>query len=165
MVSLNLYQSVDKFSSRQIDGIKKKENMFWHFMQIVSNGDYMHGNFKSWFPGKVSRYIKMSSAENFTRVLCVKRRLGYIYLKRIFEILIHLIFTTLWDYSADDKLVIFFFLFFQANRFWQFIQIVSFGNFGNNMYEMLRPFFLEKKIFKIFQNVVCWIFLSRHAKH
>ena len=38
-----------------------------------------------------------------------------------------LTFTTLWAFSADEKLLIFF-LFFPKNRIWYFMQIVSLGH-------------------------------------
>ena len=49
-----------------------------------------------------------------------------------------LTFTTLWAFSADDKLMIFF-LFFPENRIRHFTQIVSY-----NLHEMLYPVFWEK---------------------
>ena len=58
-----------------------------------------------------------------------------------------LTFTTLWAFSADDKLMIFF-LFFPVNRIWHFMQIVS---WGDNLHEMSNPVFWEKqeKYFKM----------------
>ena len=50
------------------------------------------------------------------------------------------LFTTLWAYSADNKLVIFF-LFFPENRIWHFMQIVS---TEDNLHEMSYPVFWEK---------------------
>ena len=52
----------------------------------------------------------------------------------------HLTFTTLWAFSADDRLMIFF-LFFPENRIWHFMQIVS---LGDNLHEMSYPVFWEK---------------------
>ena len=46
----------------------------------------------------------------------------------------------IYQNSADDKLMIFFFLFFPEN-IWHFMQIVS---NGDNLYEMLNPVFWEK---------------------
>ena len=51
-----------------------------------------------------------------------------------------LTFTTLWAFSADDRLMIFF-LFFPENRIWHFMQIVS---LGDNLHEMSNPVFWEK---------------------
>ena len=58
-----------------------------------------------------------------------------------------LTFTTLWAFSADDKLMIFF-LFFPENRIWHFMQIVS---LGDNLHEMSNSVFWEKyeKYFKM----------------
>ena len=56
------------------------------------------------------------------------------------EILLQaLTFTTLWAFSADDRLI--FFLFFPENRIWHFMQIVS---LGDNLHEMSYPVFWEK---------------------
>ena len=55
--------------------------------------------------------IHLSSAENAQRVVKVK------YWDT-------LTFTTLWAFSADEQLMIFF-LFFPENRIWHFMQIVS----------------------------------------
>ena len=55
--------------------------------------------------------------------------------------LVSLTFTTLWAFSADDKLMIFF-LFFPENRIWHFMQIVS---LGDNLHEMSNPVFWENK--------------------
>ena len=52
----------------------------------------------------------------------------------------YLTFTTLWAFSADDRLMIFF-LFFPENRIWHFMQIVS---LGDNLHEMSYPVFWEK---------------------
>ena len=55
--------------------------------------------------------------------------------------------------SADDKLMIFLYFFFQENRLWHFMQIVS----GDNMHEMSKPIFLEKISFmsaKIFTHML-----------
>ena len=52
----------------------------------------------------------------------------------------HLTFTTLWAFSADDRLMIFF-LFFPENRIWHFKQIDS---LGDNLLEMSYPVFWEK---------------------
>ena len=54
-----------------------------------------------------------------------------------------LTFTTLWAFSADDKLMIFFLL-FSENRIWHFMQIVS-------LHEISYPVFLKKirKYFKM----------------
>ena len=54
--------------------------------------------------------------------------------------IIYLTFTTLWAFSADDRLMIFF-LFFPENRIWHFMQIVS---LGDNLHEMSYPVFWEK---------------------
>ena len=51
-----------------------------------------------------------------------------------------LTFTTLWAFSADDKMMLFF-LFFPENRIWHFMQIVS---LGDNLHEMSNPIFWEK---------------------
>ena len=51
-----------------------------------------------------------------------------------------LTFTTLWAFSADDKMMLFF-LFFPENRIWHFMQIVS---LGDNLHEMSNPVFWEK---------------------
>ena len=51
-----------------------------------------------------------------------------------------LTFTTLWAFSADNKLMIFF-LFFPENRIRHFMQIVS---LGDNLHEMSNPVFWEK---------------------
>ena len=40
------------------------------------------------------------------------------------EVITPLTFTTLWAFSADDKMMLFF-LFFPENRIWHFMQIVS----------------------------------------
>ena len=64
-----------------------------------------------------------------------------------------LTFTTLWAFSADDKLMIYF-LFFPENRIRHFMQIVS---SGDNLHEMSYPV-SEKNKKKIFQNAVCWKF-------
>ena len=55
--------------------------------------------------------------------------------------MIHLAFTTLWAFSADGQLMIFF-LFFPENRIWHFMQIVS---WGDNLHEMSNPVFWGKK--------------------
>ena len=55
-------------------------------------------------------------------------------------------FTTLWANTADNTLMIFF-LFFQENRFWHFMQIVS---NRDNLHECHPVFWI------IFQYVVCW---------
>ena len=47
----------------------------------------------------------------------------------------YLTFTTLWANSADDKLVIFFFI-SPENRIWHFMQIVSAGDY---LHEMSNP--------------------------
>ena len=47
----------------------------------------------------------------------------YLWIKYIYPVT----FTTLWAYSADNKLVIFF-LFFPENRILHFMQTVSIGN-------------------------------------
>ena len=52
-----------------------------------------------------------------------------------------LTFTTLWAFSADDKMMLFF-LFFPENRIWHFMQIVS---LGDNLHEMSNPVFWEKE--------------------
>ena len=52
----------------------------------------------------------------------------------------NLTFTTLWAFSADDKMMLFF-LFFPENRIWHFMQIVS---LGDNLHEMSNPVFWEK---------------------
>ena len=52
----------------------------------------------------------------------------------------YLIFTTLWAYSTDDRLMTFFIL-FSGNRFWHFMQILS---IGDNVHEMSNPVFWEK---------------------
>ena len=64
---------------------------------------------------------------------------------------IALTLTTLWAYSADNKLMIFF-LFFPENKIWHFMQIVS---TGDNLHEMSKPVFREK-IRKLFQYAICW---------
>ena len=51
-----------------------------------------------------------------------------------------LTFTTLWAFSADDKMMLFF-LFFPENRIWHSMQIVS---LGDNLHEMSNPVFWEK---------------------
>ena len=51
-----------------------------------------------------------------------------------------LTFTTLWAFSIDGKLMIFF-LFFRVNWIWHFMQIVS---SGDNLHEMSNPVFWEK---------------------
>ena len=66
-----------------------------------------------------------------------------------------LTFTMLWVNSADNKLTIFFFLFFLVKRILHFMQIVSLGQFAWSV----RSNFLGKTR-KIFQNVVCWNFNS-----
>ena len=45
----------------------------------------------------------------------------------LMAIMVCLTFTTLWAFSADDKLMIFF-LFFPENWIWHFMQIVSLGD-------------------------------------
>ena len=52
----------------------------------------------------------------------------------------YLTFTTLWAFSADDKMMLFF-LFFPENRIWHYMQIVS---LGDNLHEMSNPVFWEK---------------------
>ena len=52
----------------------------------------------------------------------------------------YLTFTTLWAFSANGKLMIFL-LFFQENRIWHFMQIVS---WGDNLHEMSNPVLWEK---------------------
>ena len=47
---------------------------------------------------------------------------------------------TLWTYSADEKLIIFF-LFFPEIGLWNFMQIVP---LGDNFHEMSKPIFWEK---------------------
>ena len=42
--------------------------------------------------------------------------------------------------SADEKLIMFF-LFFQENKFWHFVQIVS---NGDNLHKMSKPVFWER---------------------
>ena len=53
----------------------------------------------------------------------------------------YLIFTILWDNSADDKLMVLF-LFFPENRIRRLAQIVC---NGDNLLEMSKPVFWEKK--------------------
>ena len=65
-----------------------------------------------------------------------------------------LTFTTLWVNSKDDKLIIFF-LIFPRKQDLTFMQIVS---IGDNLHEMSKPVFWEKKKKKIFKFVVCWKF-------
>ena len=81
------------------------------------------------------------------------------------KVKIHLTFTTLWAYSADDVLVIF----FPENRICYFTQIVSIGEIsldmqlvstgdtGDNLHEMSKSVFWEK-VRKIFQYVIYWKF-------
>ena len=65
-----------------------------------------------------------------------------------------LTFTILWANSAEDKLLIFF-LFFQENRIWHFMQIVSiiyeeFQNFlSENFYFLVVKFtvYLNRRVF------------------
>ena len=52
-----------------------------------------------------------------------------------------LTFTIFWANSADDKLVIFFFLLFSENSICHFMQIVS---NGDNLHEMSNPVSREK---------------------
>ena len=63
------------------------------------------------------------------------------------------LYHSLWANSADDKLMIFFLL-FSENRIWHFMQIVS---TGNNLHKCESCFL--GKVRKIFQTVLCWIFL------
>ena len=63
------------------------------------------------------------------------------YLIFIQQFLGTIIITILCADSADDKMVIFF-LFFQENRFWHFMQIVS---IGDNLHGMSKPVFWKKK--------------------
>ena len=58
--------------------------------------------------------------------------------------LVPLTFTTIWAISVDDKLVIFFPLFFPENRIWHFMLIVS-----------MKCQILLGTIRKIFQDVIC----------
>ena len=41
------------------------ENRIWHFMHIISFGDYLYEMSKPVFWEKEEKYFKMSSAENF----------------------------------------------------------------------------------------------------
>ena len=66
--------------------------------------------------------------------------LGWCVVKTELIIICSLIFTTLWVYSADDKLMIFFFI-FPENNIWHCIQIVS---NGDSLYAMSNPIFWEK---------------------
>ena len=43
------------------------ENRFWHFMQIVSYGDNLHGMSNPVFWEKYEKYFRLSSAEIFTQ--------------------------------------------------------------------------------------------------
>ena len=52
----------------------------------------------------------------------------------------YIMFTTLWAFSVDDKLMIFF-LYFHENRIRHFMLIVS---SGDNLHEMSYPVFWEK---------------------
>ena len=61
-----------------------------------------------------------------------------------------LTFIILWANSADDKLMMFFFLFFPDKRILHFMQIVS---NGDNLHEMSNPVFWENK--KNSSYVVC----------
>ena len=65
--------------------------------------------------------------------------------------------TTPWANSADDKFMIFFFLFLQENRLKDFMQIVSSGDKRRQFAWNVKACFLAK-IRKIFQNFVCWKF-------
>ena len=51
------------------------------------------------------------------------------------------VLSTLGKISVDDILNFFFLLFFQENRFWLFMQIVS---SGDNLCKMSEPIFWEK---------------------
>ena len=66
------------------------------------------------------------------------------------SLLCALTFTTLFDNSADDKLVIFF-LFSPKNKIWHFRQIVS---SGDNLHEMSN--LVTQKNKKKYFNVACW---------
>ena len=61
-----------------------------------------------------------------------------------------LTFTTLRVISADEKLMVFF-LFFTLGTICMNLK----SCFGDNLHEMSNHVFLEKKIRKIFQYVVC----------
>ena len=52
------------------------------------------------------------------------------------DIYVLLIFTTLWAYTADNKLVILFFLFFLEHRIWHFMQMDL-----DHLHEMSNLFF------------------------
>ena len=76
--------------------------------------------------------------------ICIVEWMHYIITSQLREAFLRnyhgLTFTTLWAFSADDKLMIFF-LFFPENWIWHFMQIVS---FGDNLHEMSNPVFWEK---------------------
>ena len=76
--------------------------------------------------------INLLSAEYAHRVVKVNQ-----YLQQQAD---RLTFTTLWAFSADDKMMLFFLL-FPENRVWHFMQIVS---LGDNLHEMSNPVFWEK---------------------
>ena len=59
--------------------------------------------------------------------------------------------------SADSTSMIFFLLVFLENRIWYFMQIVF---IGDNLHEMSKPVFWEKKKKKKFQYIVCWKFYT-----
>ena len=69
--------------------------------------------------------------------------------------------TMLCANSADDKLMIFF-LFFLENRIWHFMQNVSFWKIGSDIscrqFAWSAESYFQEKIWKVFQNVVCWNF-------
>ena len=97
-------------------------------MQIVSLGNNMH-EMSNLFSGK------KKNQKNNSTCLLLKWLLPVL---RLFQH--YLTFTTLWAFSADDKMMLFF-LYFPENRIWHFMQIVS---LGDNLHEMSNPVFWEK---------------------
>ena len=65
----------------------------------------------------------------------------------------------LWANSADDKLIVLFFLFFVENRMTPHANCLLKRQFAWSV----KYYFLGK-IRKIFQNVIYWNFLPQHAK-
>ena len=70
---------------------------------------------------------------------------GYFLIRSVFFVskgnLFYVNLTTLWAYSADDKVMILIF-FFPENRIWHFMQTVS---IGDDLHKMSNPVFWEKE--------------------
>ena len=113
-----------------------RNNLFLNYFSQKIRFDSLQETSKPIFWEKIWKpyYFQVWSAEFALREIKVKM-----------HVVVHvhnntLTFTTLWAFSADDRLMIFF-LFSPENRIWHFMQIVS---LGDNLQESSYPVFWEK---------------------